>query len=280
MISALKGPGEVEAEILMTRQAFSGSFFVVEGDDDSRFWSARIAPSDCELVIAGGKPAVVGGVTRLDKRSFQGVVGLVDDDCDRLLGLDHGSPNILHTDVRDLEGLLLRSSAFDKLLSEFGDPKKISSYEAGGQSVREGLVARAVPLGKLRWYSYIHGLGVDCKKLPPARFTDQATWNFDENRLLRDAISLGGLPDLPELESALSRLVSPDAWQVCHGHDLVSLLSIGLSCRLGNRTPGYDRIASVLRSGMETLELSKLGIYMGLQAWESNNPPFRVLRDR
>ena len=54
-LAALKGPAEVEAEILMSRTAFDGAFLVVEGDDDSRFFRSRVDDLACEIVIAGGK---------------------------------------------------------------------------------------------------------------------------------------------------------------------------------------------------------------------------------
>jgi hypothetical protein len=39
-----KSPGEIESEIIMTRQLHRGSFLIVEGEDDHRFWYQRVAP--------------------------------------------------------------------------------------------------------------------------------------------------------------------------------------------------------------------------------------------
>lgn len=279
MISSLKGPGEVEAEILMTRETFAGAFLILEGEDDSRFWKPRVSQSNCEIVIGGGKAAVVGGIKRLDARFFRGVVGLVDDDCDRLRGISHGSANIVHTDARDLEGVLLRSGALDKALSEFGDPGKISEFErADGKRVAQALLERALPLGTLRWYSYVTNVGIDFKSLHPARFINQATWSFDRIALIDAAIELGGLPPRATLESKLSELKAQDPWHACQGHDLVAILSIGLAQRLGNKNPGYERIAGVLRAGLEDAELQNLNIHAELRSWESANSPFRVTK--
>ena len=37
-----KGPGEIESEVIMTRQLHAGSFLIVEGEDDHRFWRPRV----------------------------------------------------------------------------------------------------------------------------------------------------------------------------------------------------------------------------------------------
>jgi len=83
----------------MLRTAFSGSFLVVEGDDDSRFFSGRVARA-CEIVIAGGKPALEGCFAKLDAQRFRGALGVGDDDCESLNGKATPSPNIVITDAR------------------------------------------------------------------------------------------------------------------------------------------------------------------------------------
>jgi len=277
VIPSLKGPGEVEAEILMTRQAFAGAFLVLEGPDDSRFWSSRLVANQCEIVIAGGKPAVVGGVGRLDARRFRGAVGVVDDDCDRLLGNASGSANLIRTDVRDLECILVRSGAFNKVLAEFGEPRKIARFVASGRDIRNVLVELALPLGRLRWYSYQAGVGVDFRKLIAQRFVDEASWTFDEDALLDAASAQPGVPVRASLVADLNALISADVWQVCHGHDLIDLLGLGLARVLGNKNPGRERIGSVLRSGLDNTELRGLQIHRDLRQWEVSNAPYRVL---
>ena len=277
MISECQSPGEVETEILMMRTLRRGSFLVVEGDSDSRFWSVR-SSADCDIVIAGGKLHVVDGLTRLDARRFSGAVGIVDDDYDRLLGIPQPSPNLISTETRDLEGILLRSSALEKVLAEYGDPVKIEAFEARvGMSVREALLARAFPLGRLRWYSLRTGMHVAFEKLVPSRFIDVEQWSFDEAQLLTTALAQGVLPERDELVKQLNAMPEANLWDICQGHDMVDILGLGLESRLGNRNPGRDRTASTLRSGMEKAELSSTQLYARLCKWEDVNVPFRVL---
>ena len=278
MISSQKGPGDVAAEILMSRMDHSGSFLVVEGDDDSKFWQPRITSPECAIVIGGGKTAVVGSLERLDRKNFRGAVGIVDDDCDRLRGVENLSPNLVRTDTRDLEGLLLRSSAFFKVLAEFGDHEKICRFEERGESVRNSLILRALMPGKLRWLAYSKNVSVNFERLAPASFIDDMTWQLDESGLLDSAVELGLGDTRENLARDLSCLPAVDPWQVCQGHDLVDILGRGFRAVLGKDNPGKKAIARVLRSGVEKRELEGLDIYRGLWTWETGNRPFKILQ--
>jgi len=122
-----------------------GSFLILEGEDDHRFWRPRVTPRECELIIGDGKPNVEGAILRLDTRNFSGALGLVDDDFDRLQDRASPSPNLLATDAHDLECLLLRSEALERVLAEYGDPGKIRGFEdTHGGTVRDALLARGL----------------------------------------------------------------------------------------------------------------------------------------
>lgn len=102
--------GDVVAELLMSRSAFSGSLLVLEGDDDVKFWKARTpGHRECQFVIAGSKPTVSGAVAIADTLKQTGILGVVDDDYDSLLELPIPSANLVRTETRDLETLLLSS---------------------------------------------------------------------------------------------------------------------------------------------------------------------------
>jgi hypothetical protein len=97
-----KNPGDIEAEVLMMRQVHDGSFLLVEGVSDVRFWLPRIAAGLCEIVDGNGKPNVVGATLRLDERRVRGVLGIVDDDWETLARRPLPSVNLVATDCHDL----------------------------------------------------------------------------------------------------------------------------------------------------------------------------------
>ena len=155
-----KNPGIIEAEVKMERQVNDCSFLIVEGADDARFWGPR-RHSACTLVDGEGKPNVVAAVQRLDG-DVGGVLGIVDEDYDCLMGKSLGSSNLVAVSPHDLECFLLcQAPAFDRVLAEFGTQTKIASFEAReGIDVRTALLRRASHFGQLRWAAQACDLNV------------------------------------------------------------------------------------------------------------------------
>ena len=95
---------------------------------------------------------------------------------------------MLYTDAHDLECLLCRSSALDKVLAEHGDAAKIQRFEHAGIDVRTALLERALVFGRLRWAARarpaiaLHGMAA-------RRFVDEDTWTVDGERLIRETAS-------------------------------------------------------------------------------------------
>ena len=120
-------PNKIVAEIKIRRSLHTGSFLIVEGKDDHRFWEVRRHDS-CRLIVGGGKNNVLSGVQRLDDIQFKGALGVVDSDYDYLTIRSSTSENLVTTDAHDLECMLCRSLALNSVLVEFGDSDKISRF--------------------------------------------------------------------------------------------------------------------------------------------------------
>jgi hypothetical protein len=279
-LNAYKDGGVIEAEVIMMRMSHAGSFLILEGDDDSKFWTSRIAVGLCELVDGNGKPNVERALERLDRRRFQGALGIVDDDFDSLQGRPRPSRNLIATDAHDLECLLLRSPALERVLAEQGSRKKIQRFEqTHNYTVRDALLERGVALGQLRWLALRKGKDVPFSRLRPQKFLDRDTWDLSVDRLHEEAIALGLSGSPEDLRAELHSLPRFDPWSVCQGHDLVSILRIGLSKVLGSlkASKGVDDISAMLRSAFDDQHLH--GGYLGaaIRAWEQSNEPYRVL---
>jgi len=278
-LSALKGPGEVAAEAQMMRTIFAGTLLIVEGDDDSRFFQGRIDPDACDLVIASGKAAVEGGIQRLDAQRFRGALGVCDDDGACLLGHRPASPNLIVTECRDLDTLLVRSPALERVLAEYGDRSAIQRFESARGPVRENLAKLALPFGRLRWLSTRESLGVAFEKLTPFRFV-KPDWSFKAGDELLAAAAAQVNEDEAALAARVAALPAVDPWLVCQGHDLLAILAIGLGkggVLGGTRRPGSERIGSSLRLSLDEAHWQSSRLVAEIRRWEANNPPFRVL---
>jgi hypothetical protein len=291
MFFSLREPGDVEAEIRMMRQAFEGSILVVEGDDDSRFWKSRTHRDRCDIVIAYGKPNILCSVPRLDRKTCGGVLGVVDRDFDAMDGASLPSPNIVATDHHDLETMLICSPALDKILIELGSARKIRDFEQrAGHSVREALLERALPLGRLRWLSSRERLGLQFRKrgkdglrrIDHGKFVKRSTWVMDPQAMVKVVLNFSSRHDLDsqELMDQMATLPSEhDPRQVCNGHDLIAILAIGLGGVLGSHKPSLDELERQLRLAHEWNHLEATALYREIRGWEARNPPYRVLEN-
>ena len=273
-----KSPSVLVAEIKMLRTSHKGAFLILEGKDDIRFWRSRHHHT-CHLIDGEGKPNVVGAVQRLDATRFAGALAVVDSDFEWVTGEHFQSSNLLYTDAHDLECLLCRSSALDKVLAEHGEPRKIRRFESAGMDVRTALLERALVFGRLRLAALLARPGVKLQ-IRVQRFVNEKTWTVDRETLIRQV-----MPDSPRdadaITTRLGKLPEVDPWHVVRGHDMIAILCIGLRGVLGNlpASRGTDDVAGLLRVGMSPEDLRDTELWTDMQAWQAANPPYAVLAD-
>ena len=272
-----KSPGMLVAEIKMSRMSHDGAFLLLEGKDDIRFWRSQ-RHSNCELVDGEGKPNVVEAIRQIDTARITGALGIVDSDYDFPTSPRAESDNLLYTDAHDLECLLCRSSALDKVLAEHGDAAKIQRFEQEGIDVRTALLERALVFGRLRWAARaqpaiaLHGIAAP-------RFVDEKTWTVDGERLICETVS--DADARAAIKMRLAQLPDADPWYVAHGHDMVEILRTGIRRVLGD-LPAHTKakdIAALLRAGMSPEALRKTGLGAGVYSWQAANRPYSVLAD-
>lgn len=273
--------------IRQRRSIFPGTFLLVEGRSDRIFYERFIDKVACEVVTVSGKPSsklrVIAVLDILEKSSFQGVLALVDADFDRLETSSHHSPNLLRTDTHDLETMLLNSFALDKVIAEFGSEEKITRF---GRDVRTALLEAGMSVGYLLWVSQRNGFNLTFDGITFSKFIDEQTLQIDELRLIQEVKNKSQAFSLKseELQQRLTsqKSSSHDPWQVCCGHDLVEILSLGLRKAIGSSKATDVEPISLernLRFAYEEAYFRKTQVYLGIRTWESNNQPFKVLRD-
>ena len=265
----------VVAEVKMRRTQHVGSFLVLEGRGDMRFWKSR-SHDDCRLIDGKGKPNVVGGLRRLDEIGFAGALGVVDSNYDYLAGVPLESVNLVATDAHDLECLLCRSTALEAVLAEYGSDEKIGRF---GQSagVRNALLERGLVFGRLRWAAQRFETNL---RLPATRaFVDEKSWSVDEDGLIESVVAMNEGVEANVLRRQIADLPPADPWHIVHGHDLVEILRVGLLNVLGNlrASIGVKEIARGLRLAMPISDLQSTQLWQDMQRWERLNEPYLVL---
>lgn len=268
----------------MRRTQHKGAFLIVEGDTDARFYRQIIDGAACQIVIAHNRHNAVHALAILEKDSFAGVLAIVDADFSVLEGQTPGSPNLLLTDGHDLEAMLIRSPALEKLLGEFGSADKIAAFEKTHTTIREKLLELAKPIGYLRWLSLREGIHLRFEDLQFGKFIAEKTFSIDEKKLLETIKNHSQRHDIDvaSLKEQLRSLQKPehDLWHVCCGHDLICILSIGLRKVIGSHKADDvkpERLEISLRLAFERAFFFKTALYQAICIWEQDNVPLVVV---
>ncbi|NJO17073.1 MAG: DUF4435 domain-containing protein [Thioploca sp.] len=285
-LSEHKDPAIIKNEIIMQKLVYKGSFLLVEGPDDSKFWNLHVVRDQCEIVICGGKQNLIGAIERLDGKKFSGILGQADDDFDSLEGKLIPSLNLVYTETHDLECLLFKSTAFNKILAEYGNRKKIADFEnTHHKTVRDALLERGLIYGCLRWLAFrrwlVSGEKIEFNRFQPSNFTDEKTWSIKKDELYQAFIQqYANHLTLDDLRAEIAQLPHVDPWKICQGHDLIKILAIGLKQVLGpagtKKGVGPDQIAPILRQGIECTEFCNTRLAKKIVDWEKINTPYRI----
>jgi hypothetical protein len=280
MFAASKKPGEVAAEVIMLRLVHSGSFFLLEGDSDCRFWQP-FKHETCEIINAGSKLNVMGAIQILDGKNLRGALGLADSDLDQLESSVPLSKNVVLSAAHDLECLLLQSRALDRILIELADADKLRQLEIEeGWPVRQALINRGLLHGRLRWLASQLGWNPSFQtSLRLDRFLDPKSWRLDEVSMLNIAVTMNCPLSREDLEKALKALPQADPWHICRGHDLVDILCVGLRGKFGrpNRNFGRDAVAQSLRLAADRKDVFREPTVKAIRIWQNRNRPFKIL---
>ncbi len=275
----------VANSIRLARTQVQGPFVIAEGPRDSRVYR-RSLHEDAHFVVGFGRANVLGAIALLEADGIGGVLGVVDADFAGMTGGPEDLPNVLHTDVHDLEVMLLTSPALEKILDVFGSLAKITSFEDARQmKVRQALFETATPLGLLRWLSTTEALGLDFDDLTLSRFINRSDLMIDVSAMVGTVLNHSMRHDLDadsiadQIREAMNR--NPDPAVACCGHDMVAVLSLGLTRALGSRSAAkvsHDTLEAALEIAYEADWLRTTGLHVRLCGWESRNPGLRLTR--
>lgn len=266
----------------MKRSHHPGCILIVEGRDDRLFFEQFVDSGDCAVQVADGKSNVVEVIDILDADNFPGAVGVIDADLDRIEGYSWQSRNLIVLDTYDLEALLIRSRALERVLVELGSSEKITGR---AKHPREELIDAAVPIGCLRLYSRRSELNLKFDGMRYKKFVDCDSLQINVRNMVREVKNRSQRSDLAYDDTAREiRSIEDtvnDPWLVCCGTDMVAILGIGLRRALGTNNTGAvtpDDLRRCLRLAYEWQELIASRLGRDLREWAERNPGFRVLK--
>lgn len=273
-------PDRIANSIRLLRSDHEGVFLIVEGHSDKLIYERLVNKQEVRITIASGKNNAIKALSILEKENFRRVVAVIDADFSRIEQQISDSNNLFLTDEHDLEMMLIKSAAFDKLLKERGSEEKIAAFP---KDIRETLLKLGQEIGKLRLLSLRNKLDLKFEGLKFGKFIDKEKLSINIDELIRSIKNHSQKLSLDEqqIKQDLSVISDEnhDPWQLCCGHDFISILAIALCKVLGTwnandvKKEDWER---ELRLAYELSYFYQTQIYQLMVNWQSNNHPYQI----
>ena len=274
-------PDRIANSIRLLRSDHEGVFLIVEGHSDKLIYERLVNKQEVRVTIASGKNNAIKALSILEKEdNFRRVVAVIDADFSRIEQQILDSNNLFLTDEHDLEMMLIKSAAFDKLLKERESEEKIKAFT---EDIRETLLKLGQEIGKLRWLSLRNKLDLKFEGLNFKNFIDQKNLSINIDKLIisiknnSQKLSL----DEQQIKQDLSVISDEnhDPWQLCCGHDFIGILAIALCKVLGTWNANDVKTEVLERELRLAYELSyfyQTQIYTLMVNWQSNHHPYKI----
>lgn len=273
----------VVSEIMMLRAEKNQAILIVEGGSDEKILGDFIDYDSCSVVISEGKDNALAAIRIADSEGISGVICIVDRDYDDFFDIDVANDNIIVTEHHDMENIVLRSRALEKVLREYGSRTKVERLVAAGNPPFEILVRAGYSLGLLRYISLRDNLRLKFEGLNLRAYSRQ-NLTLDEERLCRDVCnhSRSALPPA-DLVARLNAAKGQGhcRYMICCGHDLTSLLGKALQSLIGSNNASIserEEIERYLRLAYSYDDFRISNVYGGLADWQTRNNGYQILR--
>ncbi|NCS06466.1 MAG: DUF4435 domain-containing protein [Microcystis aeruginosa Ma_QC_C_20070823_S13] len=274
-------PDRIANSIRLLRGDHEGVFLIVEGHSDKLIYERLVNKQEVRVTIASGKNNAIKALSILEKEdNFRRVVAVIDADFSRIEQQIPDSNNLFLTDEHDLEMMLIKSAAFDKLLKERGSEEKIKAFT---EDIRETLLKLGQEIGKLRWLSLRNKLDLKFEGLNFSKFIDKEKLSINIDELIISIKNHSQKLSLYEqqIKQDLSVISDEnhDPWQLCCGHDFIGILAIALCKVLGTWNANDVKTEVLERELRLAYELSyfyQTQIYQLMVNWQSNHHPDQI----
>lgn len=269
--------------IRMKRSIFKGTFLIVEGDSDKKVYDNFINREECHIEIGHGKDNSIKAMKILESSSVKGVLAIIDADFWILDKNKIDSNNVMITDSHDIETMIIQSPVLDRFIVEFCSDSKINALK---DNIRDILLRTCIPLGYLRWLSLKDSLNLKFEEMSFNKFIDKETLVTNIPNMVKEIKNHSQLHTLDETQviEKLYKLmdIKHDPWQICCGHDLVNVLSIGLRkmfATYNTNTVEPYMIEKIIRTAYSYSYFCNSILYRNIKSWEDAHNSYKVLAD-
>jgi Protein of unknown function (DUF4435) len=274
----------VANEAIMLRTIADRTIMLVEGPSDGSLLFNFIDKDECEIIISYGHEKAITALEILRSKNYRGVLCIIDSDFSHFFPRIE-DPDVIRTDLHDLETMMFVSPAFERVLNELGSRPKIDNILNSGRAPRDLIRLAAHPLGIIRHFSCVNRANLRFEKFGTNHISRQ-TLDVDRGEMITQVFRRSMRSAQPDELNAIRGhlevwLVRPhNHWQMCCGHDLVEAFGKALQSVLGSRNSGEvsrEAIEQSLRLAYSPADFIQTNMYARIRIWETNNVPYRCL---
>lgn len=224
-------PEAVASEIHLLREDtdYQGAFLFVEGDTDIALFSNFIDGKNCLIRMVKGRDNVLKLIDIVEASGEDCCLAIVDADFWHIEKKVPQSKNILLTDTHDIETMIFKTVALDKVLSEYITNDKLESLQKKYPNLRLPILSVAYRMAIIRWVSHFHKLGINFYadqfktqtiEWEPAINIDKFEVDFEK---LLDIVCSDNYGSKMKLRPQIYACIQTkyDFYEFCNGHDVI-----------------------------------------------------------
>jgi Protein of unknown function (DUF4435) len=286
---------DLAGEVRMARSLDARTVLIVEGATDAGFFERFADLEHCYVLAAHDRTRAIAVLRVLNAAQFFGVLAIVDADFGRITGTAETEPNLLFCDGHDLEMMLIRSQALERVVAEHSSEKKLSAFLASRQRqvvLATSLAQACLPLGAMLLISLQQDLGLTFEDLNFNDFVEHGSLDINHTKLIRSVLNKSSCHD-SQLEARILQQVSAlvkhatEIWDLARGHDCVEVLAFALRSTIGTKksktstrkpiSVNADALERELRLAFSEADFAVTLLYKEINAWETTNLDYRVI---
>jgi len=247
--------------VMMMRADVDGAIWIIDDDDEGRFYEGAAHERGRVVPAFGGAAAVLDVVLA---RGLQGVVGVT-----RRSHPEHGHLPLFRPDLGDVASLLLIARGADRVLGEVGGAAWLT---ACGREIG-GILPRAIHIARVLERIFGDAIGDDGWDQIMDWTSADVDWDV--------------LKVAPERIAAAKQVESAARLEMgladCDGMNAVRVLAGATRHYRPRGIPAYrgvtaQELLSLLRTGFDFEELEKDGVYWRLKQWQWANRRYVLFR--
>lgn len=276
-------PDSVAAEVHLLREDedFKGVFLFVEGETDFALFSNFVDGEKCQIRRLRGKENVLTLIEDLIEYGDTLCLAIVDADFWHIEKRMPPNEHVVITDTHDIETLIFKSPALEKVFSEYISVDNIEKIRKRYPDIRTSILSVARYMAIIKWVNHIHDLRLyfyaDSYRTQPIEWAtsiDIETFKVNGDALLNIICN-----DDYSKKKTLARLLTPylnnhyDPYKLCNGHDVLYVTLLFLK-RRGRKIDVEDisvkNLERLFRLSYEVAYFKQTMLYQSIMKWQQS----------